>query len=142
MEQFDFKVDKMHVFELILYHDVVELYSGDMPLHPSIKIVGQKEKEAKDSVRLSKVLPKVVSTKYLELFREFEARKTREAKLAKAIEQLDAEIHELDYKKDWKGWTEKFLREKKEKYLADFPQLKDLFERHIKYCRENGYFDQ
>jgi len=76
------------------------------------------------------------------LVNEFEENKTKEAKFAQAIDKLDAEIHELDYKKDWKGWTEEFLKEEKEKYFEEFPKIKQAFEKITNYARENGYFNQ
>lgn len=73
---------------------------------------------------------------------EYEEAKTREARFCKAIDALDAEIHEMDYKEDWKGWTEDFLRKSKEHLFDDFPELKELFEETTKFARDNGYFNQ
>ena len=87
-------------------------------------------------------IPEVLSSKFVSLFNEYEERKTLEARFAKAIDALDAEIHELDYKEDWAGWTEEFLRSKKEKYLEEFPEMKEVFEKTVSFCKENGYFNQ
>jgi putative hydrolase of HD superfamily len=144
MLKYDFEVDRLRVFELLLYHDLVEIYAGDTPLHPNKSKVGQDTKERKAAERLFGALPALLSSKYRKAYEEFESRTTREAKLAKAIEVLDAEMHWLDYKQDpdWKGWTEEFLRKSKEHYFNEFPALKDLFEEHVRHLRENGYLGQ
>ena len=80
--------------------------------------------------------------KFVQLFKEFEDGNTSEAKFCKAIDALDAVIHEMDYKSDWKGWTEEFLREKKGPLFEEFPKMKALFEESLKFAREGGYFGQ
>jgi putative hydrolases of HD superfamily len=136
------KIDRLKVYELLMYHDIVEIESGDTPLSPNHDKSHQKELEQKSALKLSKKIPEVLSKKYLELFEEFESGTTIEARFAKAIEQLEAEIHEMDYKEDWKGWTEEFLRKHKQKYFKEFPEVEVFFEESIEYCRNNGYFDQ
>lgn len=81
-------------------------------------------------------------SKYTSLYNEFEERKTLESRFAKAIEELDASLHEMDYKKDWKGWTEEFMRNKKTKYYEEFPIIMNIFEEFLKYCNENDFFNQ
>ena len=77
------------------------------------------------------------STGGIPYINEFDENKTKEAKFAQAIDKLDAEIHELDYKKDWKGWTEEFLRKEKEIYFKEFPKIKQAFEKITNYLKEN-----
>lgn len=87
-------------------------------------------------------IPSTLSKKYLLLFQEYEEGQTPEARFCKAIDALDAVIHEIDYKLDWKGWTEEFLRSKKEPLFADFLEIREFFEEIIKYVRKEGYFGQ
>jgi putative hydrolases of HD superfamily len=136
------RLDRLRVYELLMYHDVVEIESGDIPLHPNTDKSRQKEIESKSAIILSKKIPKVLSKKYVGLFHEFESRVTDEAKFAKAIDLLDAEIHGMDYKEDYKGWTEEFLRKHKERYFKEFPELEAFFEEAVKYFHNNGFFDQ
>lgn len=84
----------------------------------------------------------VIGKKAALLFKEFEACSTMEAKFAKAIDQLDAVIYEMDYKEDWKGWNAKFLKEKKSKYFEEFPELKKAFEKLVEFAGKEGYFSQ
>jgi|SRR3989338_9155384 len=87
-------------------------------------------------------IPAPLREKFISLFNEFEDGKTKEARFAKAIDALDAEIHEMDYKKDWIGWTEEFLRRKKEPLINEFSELKEVFEETIAFVRKERYFDQ
>tara|TARA_Y100000310_G_C20540428_1_gene743003 strand:- start:487 stop:996 length:510 start_codon:yes stop_codon:yes gene_type:complete len=139
----DHKLDKLKVYELLMYHDVVEIEAGDTPLHPEMSEIDDKEKREKLAAEfLEKELPSPINTKFKKLFVEFEAQETREAKFAKAIDCLEIEFHCLDYKYDWKGWTKEFLIKKKAKYFEDFPLLKKIFYEYLEYATENGYFNQ
>ncbi len=138
----DIKLNRLKVYELLMYHDVVEIECGDTPMHKTKERENQKEREQKALNKLKNEIPKQLKAKFVNLFNEFEENKTKEAKFAWAIDKLDAEIHELDYKKDWKGWTQEFLRKEKEKYFKEFPEIKQAFEKITDYARENGYFDQ
>ncbi|MBI4154275.1 HD domain-containing protein [Candidatus Woesearchaeota archaeon] len=138
----DYGLDRLKVYELLMYHDVVEIEAGDTPLHPELKHTGKKEKEQKAAELLGESLPDSIRKKFSRLFHEFEEQKTKEARFAKAIDALDAEIHEIDYKKDWKGWSKEFLVEKKGHLFAEFPELNKAFYVIMEYLMENGYFDQ
>lgn len=138
---YNFKVDRLRVYELLMYHDLVEIKTRDYVLKPNLVHKNKKEEELEGAKSLKLELPEKLANKYFELFQEYEDQKTKEARFAKAIDQLDAEIHELDYKQDWQGWTKKFLIEKKLKYFEEFPELKEIFLEIVKYLEENTYFD-
>ncbi len=36
------KLNRLKVYELLMYHDVAEIYAGDTPLHPEIKTLNKK----------------------------------------------------------------------------------------------------
>jgi putative hydrolase of HD superfamily len=135
-------LDRLKVYELLMYHDVVEIEVGDTPLHPKYEKVEQKEKEMQAAFSLANKIPQTLTKKYSTLFHEFEAGLTKEAKFAKAVEELDSTLHEMDYKSDWKGWSEEFLRKHKEGYVQEFPELEQFFEEIIVYCNKNGFFNQ
>ncbi len=141
-DKIDQKLDKLKVYELIMYHDIVEIETGDFPLHPEIKIENQKQKESLAAINLGKKLPEPLASKLSNVFKEFEECITLEAKFARAIEVLDPTIHEINYKEDWKGYTKEFLIEKKLKYFEEFPILKKQFLKILDYLEKNGYFNQ
>jgi len=135
-------LDRLRVYELLMYHDVVEIYAGDTPIHKKQLKKSQKERELNALNKLKDEIPTQLKTKFTRLVNEYEENRTKEAKFAKAIDKFDAEIHELDYKKDWKGWTEQFLRELVEEYFTEFPEVKQAFEQVVDYANKNGYFNQ
>lgn len=138
----DTTLDKTKVYELLMYHDLVEIECGDVCVSKVEERKNKKEIEMKAMHTLKDQIPSALKEKFVALFTEFEEQKTKKARFAKAVEQLDAELHEMDYKEDWKGWTEEFLRSAKEHYFEEFPALKEIFEKTTTYARENGYFDQ
>jgi putative hydrolases of HD superfamily len=133
---------KERVVELLIYHDLVEVISGDIPFHETTKRLNKAEDEKKAAKQLKKGLPQGLGEKFYDCFMEFENMKTPEAKFAKAIDKLDAEIHELDYKKDWKGWTPEKLKRLVEEYYKGIPNIEKIFEELIEYTKKNGYYDQ
>ncbi len=136
----DLKLDKLKVYELLMYHDVVELISGDVVLHPNNDSQGQHNREMHALTQLAKELPSSFSSKVIALAKEFLEQKTLEAQFARAIEQLDAEFHEMDHPEDWDEWTEEFLRQKKEHLFKPFPELSHAFEQIVEYDRKEGFF--
>ncbi len=138
----DYKIDKFRVFELILYHDLVEIETGDIPLDPSGNSVKDVEEELKAARKLKEQLNATIGDKFIKCFTEFVERKTPEARFAKAIDVLDAVIAEIDYKKDWKGWNKEFLVSNKSQYLKEFPELKECFDNIVDHIEKEGYFDQ
>jgi len=141
LSKFNLQINRLKVYELLMYHDVVEIEAGDTPLGPELKLSGKKEKEDKAAKFLQKKLPKPLNDKFLGLFNEFEEQKTVEARFTKAIDALDAIVHELSYKKDWQGWTEKFLVEKKLHLFEEFPEIKATFKTILKFMKKEKYLN-
>jgi len=142
LSKFNYDLDKLKVYELLMYHDLVEIKSGDFPLDPTQEHKNKREIEEKVAREISKDIPEILSEKYLELFKEFEECNSKEAKFAKAIDKLDAEIHEMDYKEDWKGWSKEFLIKNKLEYFNEFPEMEQMFYDLLEFFETNGYFDQ
>ena len=127
----------------IIYHDVVEIEEGDIPLSQDSKTLAKadrQEAESKALNRLKEKLPRLLKTKVPALFKEFQECKTPEARFANAIDKLDAVIQELDYKRDWKGWAAEFLKREKAIYFEPFPEIKETFEGLMRYLAGEGYF--
>lgn len=142
LSEIDLGVNKEKVKDLLLYHDIVEIRAGDTGLHPEMKISEeeQREKEYECAKLLMKEFPENFGRKFYENFDEFMKLETREAKVARAIDVLDAEIHEIDQKQDFKGWTRKFIEDSKLKYFKEFPELREIFNEIMDYYESNGYF--
>ena len=133
-------IDRTKVYELLMYHDLVEIESGDVDFLQQNH--QKKEIEMKAAHRLKTRIPSELSDKFIRLFTEFEDYQTLEAKFAQAIDKLDPFVHLLDYKEEWHriGLTENIVREKKQRYMEPFPEILAFFEELIVYCRKHGYF--
>ncbi len=140
MSKSDFTLDKLKIYELLMYHDIIELIIGNTVLHPSLSSSDMHAKERSALIALESQLPKRIAKKIHALVIEFLEQKTVESQFARAIEQLDAEVHEMDYKKDWEGWTEEFLRQKKQHYFIHFKEMQEVFETIIAHDKKEGFF--
>lgn len=143
LSKLDLNLDKIKVYELLIYHDVLEVESGDRPLQPNITLILHNQKDEDFFLeKLQKQLPRHLRNKFLSLYKEFKEQKTREAKFAKLIDSLDPIIHELDYKDDWVDWSKNFFIEEKLKYFKEFPELIPIFNEILDYLIKNNYFDE
>ncbi len=134
------KIDRLKVYELLLYHDLVEIEAGDIPLHHEKERKAKKKNEAKAMEKLKGEIPQ--GGKFKTLFREFEAGKTIEARFTRAMDRLDAVIHEVDNKHEWKGWSEGMVRRLHEPAFKGLPEVEEFFEEIMAFLKQNGYFSQ
>jgi putative hydrolase of HD superfamily len=81
-------IDVGHAVKLVLLHDLVEIYAGDTPLYDAVAGVDQVEREERAADRLFGLLPPDQGARMRELWDEFEARSTPEARFAKAMDRL------------------------------------------------------
>ncbi len=142
MSRMKHKLDRLKVYELLMYHDIVEIEAGDIALDPNTETNNKTKKEMLAAKKLKEILPNPINQKFWKHFNEFEAQNTPEARFAKAIDTYDAIIHEIDFKSDWKGWSKEFLLSKKAKYFEEFPELKESFHKTLAYLEVEGYFEK
>ncbi len=135
------KMNRAKVFELLLYHDLVEIEAGDVPLHHTKKRLNKHVLEKKAMVKLCKQFPAPINARFKKFFLEFEDQKTIESRFARSIDRLDSIFNEMNYKNGW--WVtvgEKKVREVNAGAYDEFPVLKDFFEEIILYVRKNKFF--
>jgi putative hydrolase of HD superfamily len=87
-EHSDEPIDVGHTIQLVLVHDLVEIYAGDTPLYDSAAGVGQREREVVAADELFGLLPADQAGRMRSLWDEFEERRTPEARFAKAMDRL------------------------------------------------------
>jgi len=87
-EHSDEPIDTGHTVELVLLHDLVEIYAGDTPLYDTAAGAGQYEREAAAAGELFALLPADQARRMRDLWEEFEERRTPEARFAKAMDRL------------------------------------------------------
>ncbi|MEU0588370.1 HD domain-containing protein [Streptomyces sp. NPDC006132] len=87
-EHSDQPIDVAHTIELVLVHDLVEIYAGDTPLYDTAAGMDQQEREAVAADELFGLLPTDQARRLRALWDEFEERRTPEARFAKAMDRL------------------------------------------------------
>ena len=132
-------IDRMKVYELLMYHDLVEIETGDTPVH---HLEARKAKVEQERLAMSKVgseMPDVLREKYFQLFREFEAKETVESRFANAVDKLDADISAMDSTDEsFVWWTEDLAREIKQKHYLEFPEINAVFEEVVLWYKKRG----
>ncbi len=98
-------VNLEHVLKMILVHDLVEAEAGDIPFFENSSRKDQKyqrEQEAIENIR-NMIDPKT-GQEFYNLFQEFELSESPEAKLAKALDNLEVQIQHNHA--DFSSWEE------------------------------------
>jgi putative hydrolase of HD superfamily len=85
------KLDALRVYELILFHELGEIETGDILFHK--KSHDQKLEEREAAKRVAARLPESLQTLALDRSREFDDCKTPEAKFADAIDKIEPVFH-------------------------------------------------
>lgn len=94
------KFNTEKVIRMLILHDVGEAITGDIPLIRKCKDMKRYKKIEEKAVKkiLSK-LPQNLKEKYLNLWKEMENCKSKEAKFCKDIDNLEKMIQVLEYEK-------------------------------------------
>jgi len=86
-------VDVLRVVKMLLIHDIVEIDAGDVPFHVPETHAGQPERERLAAERLFGLLPDAQAAEFRELWFEFEAAESDDAKFAKALDRFQPMLH-------------------------------------------------
>jgi putative hydrolase of HD superfamily len=91
-EYADEPFDVGRAVQLVIVHDLVEIYAGDTPLYDAVGSVGQLDREKAAADELFVLLPADQAIRMRALWDEFEERKTPEARFAKAMDRLEPQL--------------------------------------------------
>lgn len=101
-------VDTGRVIRMLLLHDLVEIDTGDVPLHSAggqaHHSAAVQAAESAAAERIFGLLPKSQATEFLSLWQEFEAVETPDAIFAKALDRCQPAIQNL--RSGGAGWVE------------------------------------
>lgn len=86
-------VDVLRVVKMLLIHDIVEIDAGDVPFHVPSTHAGQAERERLAAERIFGLLPEEQAAEFRELWFEFEAAESDDAKFAKALDRFQPMLH-------------------------------------------------
>ena len=99
------KIDVLKTVTMLLIHDVVEIDAGDTYAYDEINKLTQHEREKKAAKRLFNLLPEDQAKKLYDLWEEFEAGETPEAKFAHTMDNVQPTM--LNAMTDGKAWSER-----------------------------------
>lgn len=82
------EIDVLKTISMLLIHDLVEIDAGDTYAYDDEGKKTQAEREAKAAARIYGMLPEDQGRRLLDLWREFEAQETAEAKFARTMDHI------------------------------------------------------
>jgi putative hydrolase of HD superfamily len=88
-------LDLLQVLKMLLIHDIVEIDAGDTFCYDEDSRQDQREREEAAADRIFGMLPEDQAAGLRNLWEEFEARKTPEARFAAALDRLQPVLHNL-----------------------------------------------
>jgi putative hydrolase of HD superfamily len=86
-------VDLLRVLKMVLIHDIVEIDAGDAALYDEAGNADKAERELAAADRLFSLLPRDQAEEIRDLWQEFEARITPEARFARALDRVQPILH-------------------------------------------------
>lgn len=122
-------VDHNHVRDLLIVHDLVEVYAGDTVLWDDVPLDDVTAREHAAGERLMAMLPEDQRERFDPLWREFQAQITAEARFARAIDALHPMV--LSWFPGAPGHANKTLTPtkiltRKRPFIEPFPALWEL----------------
>src|SRR5690606_14524613 len=119
-------LDRTRIHELILFHEIGEIETGDFVSHKKNDKMLEEERAA--AVRVAKRLPDGMSEKAIERFRETDEVNSPEAELAEAIDKLEP-IFEMLPKERWPYYRQQNMNReisviKKMRTTRKFPYMR------------------
>lgn len=99
------KIDVLKTMSMLLIHDLVEVYAGDTYAYDEEAKKTQKERELAAADKLFAILPEDQGKMMRDLWEEFEAWESAEAKFAHTMDNIQPTM--LNNASDGKSWAEK-----------------------------------
>lgn len=110
------EIDTPRVVQMLLLHDVVEIDAGDTPLFEQRDDAAHVRREREAAARLFGLLPDDQAARFRDLWEEFEAAETADARFAKAIDRLQPIL--LNHVIGGGTWTDYDVDERRERSLT------------------------
>ncbi len=120
-----YNLDITKVYQLIMYHDLIEAETGDEDIDPSnSKNHNAKWEKERQAMKIFPAkLPKEIENKFIWSYEEYEKRESLESKFVKIVDIIEAEFFCCNKWYLFENWTKEFHREKRLPYYEDFPEL-------------------
>ncbi|MCI8506333.1 MAG: HD domain-containing protein [Lachnospiraceae bacterium] len=101
-------VDTFRTMTMVLIHDIIEIDAGDTYAYDEVGNATKREREEKAAKRLFSLLPEDQAAYFRELWEEFEAGETPEAKFALTLDKVQPLL--LNDAADGRSWKEHGVR--------------------------------
>lgn len=98
------EIDVLKTVTMVLIHDIVEIDAGDTYAYDEVGKLTQRAREEAAAERIFGLLPEDQGEKLRQLWEEFEARETPEAKFARTMDNLQPIM--LNAATDGRAWVE------------------------------------
>lgn len=133
------KLNLLRTLKLLLMHDLVEIYAGDTFLFDHVSRQTKRKKEDEAAKKLFAKLPNDLKKELKELWLEFEAGKTREAKTAHSMDKLQPILQNI--LSDGYGWklhkiTAADIRKHKLNYMTHDKNILKIYQKLVREARE------
>lgn len=97
-------IDVLRTVTMVLLHDIVEIDAGDTYAYDEVGVLSQRERESAAADRIFGMLPEDQARRFRDIWEEFEARETPEAKFAHTMDNIQPPI--LNDATNGKSWQE------------------------------------
>ena len=98
------KIDVLHVMQMVLMHDLVEIYAGDTYAYDETAKQSQRESEVAAADKVFGMLPEDQATEFRAIWEEFEAKETPEAKFARMLDNYQPlSLNHANQGGDWRA---------------------------------------
>jgi putative hydrolase of HD superfamily len=102
------QIDMLHVLKMLLIHDLVEIDAGDTFCYDAAGNRKKLEKETEAAKRIFNLLPADQALEFRNLWKEFEARRSPEARFAAALDRFQPLLH--NYHTQGGTWREHHIK--------------------------------
>lgn len=142
-EHANIQCDMLRSVKMLLIHDIVEIDAGDAFIYDDKANEGKGERERMAAMRIFNILPDDQAEIYLDLWREFEERKTPESLFANSVDRLEPILQNYYTKgKTWQahGIKPSQVLEKNRRIEDGSEVLWEYAQQVIRESQEKGYF--
>jgi putative hydrolase of HD superfamily len=101
-------IDILRTLKMVLIHDIIEIDAGDTFCYDTHDRAAKTERERKAARRIFNLLPRDQAEEYIELWEEFEAMRTPEARFAAAVDRLQPLL--LNFYSEGQAWMKHGVR--------------------------------
>lgn len=144
-EYFEEEINMERVVEMLLCHDLVEIYAGDTFAYDTKGYESKAQREEEASEKLYSILDDKKASYYKNLWKEFEDGTSSEARYAACLDRLQPML--LNYHRKggtWKeyGTTRKMVDKRAEKIREASPKFREFIDNLLDDAVRKGYLDE